>query len=97
MLTDITLDTATIILPVNDIQYRAFERLNRDLGAYVLAEVDFETKSFTKFDIDYSLIEYNDIEDATQEAQLVYDYMLKFFGIKDTVDANQWAIEQEAA
>ena len=106
MITNITTDTATIILPITDIDYPTLERLNRNLGAYVLAEVDFETQSYTKFDIDYSLIEYDNIQDATQEAQQVFEFMLDYLDIRDQylnrlsikngVDVARWAQEQIA-
>ena len=36
MITNITTDTATIILPITDIDFPTLERLNRNLGAYVI-------------------------------------------------------------
>ena len=96
MITNVTTDTATIILPITNIPYLGLERLNRELGAYVLAEVDFETATHTKFDIDYSLVEYDDIADATQEAQQVFDFMVDYLDIRDAVDVARWAQEQVA-
>ena len=96
MITNITTDTATIILPITNIPYVSLERLNRELGAYVLAEVDFETETHTKFDIDYSLVEYDNIQDATQEAQQVFDFMVDYLDIRDSLDAKLWAQEQIA-
>jgi len=95
MITDITTDTATIILPVADFSDSEFYRLNNDLGDLVLVEVDLETQSFVKFHIDYSLIgfDHDDISDATGEAQAVYDYMLEFFGTTGQVDINKWKQE----
>ena len=96
MITNITTDTATIILPITNIPYVGLERLNRELGAYVLAEVDFETKTHTKFDIDYSLVEYDDIADATQEAQQVFDFMVDYLDIRDDVEVARWTQEKVA-
>lgn len=98
MITNITTDKATIILPITEeyIDYHTYENLNRNLGAYVLAEIDYYTDSFTKFDIDYSLVEYDDVKDAEQEAQQVYKYMLEYFGITETVDPNRWTQEKIA-
>ena len=96
MITNITTDTATIILPITNIPYVSLERLNRELGAYVLAEVDFKTETHTKFDIDYSLVEYDNIQDATQEAQQVFKFMLDYLDIRDSLDPQQWAQENIA-
>jgi hypothetical protein len=96
MITNITTDTATIILPISNIPFPTLDRLNQELGAYVLAEIDYETEGHTKFDIDYSLVEYDDIQDATQEAQQVFEFMLDYLDIRDSLDAKLWAQEQIA-
>ena len=97
MITNITTDTATIILPGSSYaMFSKIESLNRELGAYVLVEVDYNTANFTKLDIDYSLVEYDDIADATLEAQQVYNFVLDYLDIKDEVDVYAWTKEKEA-
>lgn len=93
MIANVTVDTATIILPITDISYRTFERLNQQLGAYVLLEVDFETENYTKFNVDYSLVEYDNIEEAHLEAQAVYHYMIEYLDITQEADSKTWIRE----
>lgn len=94
MITDITTDTATIILAMDDMTDSAFYRLNDNLGSCVIAEVEIETENFVKFNIDYSIIEYDNIQDAEQEAHQIYKYMLEFFGITEQVNLEKWNQER---
>lgn len=99
MITKFNLDQATVILPlISDMdEYRYWERLNTDLGAYVLIEIDYETKNYVKLCFDYSLIEYDNLENAKTEVDEIYAYVKEYWGIDDTpVDEVKWKAESKA-
>ena len=97
MITTFDTETATIILPgASYAMFSKIERLNRELGAYVTVEVDYNTANFTKLDIDYSLVEYDDLDDAHTEIQDIYTFILEYFDITTTVDVDAWALESQA-
>ena len=96
MITKFDAETATIIIPgASYALFSKIERLNSELGAYVLVEVDYNTANFTKLDIDYSLVEYDSIADAEQEINNIYAYIRKFFNITTEVDAEAWTAESD--
>jgi len=98
MITEYDTDTATIILPLTkDMnEYKYWDKLNSDLGAYVLVEVDYDTPNYIKLNFDYSLVEYDDLKYAKQEVDQIYDYVKKYWGITTKVNAKQWQAESKA-
>ena len=98
MITKYNLDRGTFILPLMEEmdEYKYWERLNRDLGAYVIAEIDYTTDNYIKIDVDYSLLEYADLKYAKQELDAVYKYVKKYFGITKPVNESEWIAERNA-
>lgn len=98
MITKFNLEQATVILPLtSDMnEYTYWERLNTELGAYVLVEVDYDTPNYIKLDFDYSLVEYDDLKYAKQEVDQIYDYVKQYWGITTEVNAEQWQAESKA-
>jgi len=98
MITNYDTESATFILPINcdnDFEYADFERLNMRLGPVYL-EVDYGTKNFTKFDVDYSLADHNNLDNAKSDLDAVYEYVKKYFGITTETNAEQWQAESSA-
>ena len=98
MITEFNLEQATVILPLtSDMdEYTYWERLNTELGAYVLVEVDYETPNYIKLDFDYSLVEYDDLKYAKQEVDQIYAYVKEYWGIDTPVDEIKWKAESKA-
>ena len=98
MITEFNLEQATVILPLtSDMdEYTFWERLNTELGAYVLVEIDYETKNYVKLCFDYSLIEYDDLKYAKQEVDQIYAYVKEYWGIDTPVDEVKWKAESKA-
>ena len=98
MITEFNLEQATVILPLtSDMdEYNYWERLNTDLGAYVLVEIAYDTANYIKVDFDYSLAEYDDLKYAKEEVDQIYAYVKKYWGIDTPVDEVKWKAESNA-
>jgi len=98
MITEFNLEQATVILPLtSDMdEYILWERLNTNLGAYVLVEIDYETKNYVKLCFDYSLIEYDDLKYAKEEVDQIYAYVKEYWDTDTLVDEIQWKAESKA-
>ena len=95
MITHYNLDQGTFILPIVEEDNDIWTRLINDLGAYTLLEIDYETKTHTKVDIDYSLHDFKNLKYAKAELDAVYKYVKKYFGITGKVDEAIWHKENK--
>lgn len=95
MITKYNLKQATVILPLTSDMDECdnWERLNTELGANVLVEIDYTTKNFIKLDFDYSLVEYDDLKYAKEEVDEIYAYVKEYWGIDTPVDESKWKAE----
>jgi len=98
MITTFDQDQATFILPLTaDMDdYSSWDQLNMNLGDSVLVEVDYDTENYIKLDVDYSLREYDDLNDAKHEVDLIYAYVKEYFDVDGDIDQGQWQTESTA-
>ena len=75
MITEFDTETATLVLPVSNIDYDTHYRMNANAGSSTLIEIDFDTENFTQFYIDYSLLGIEDMARAKSHAYLVAHMM----------------------
>lgn len=80
MITEFDTETATLVLPVSDIDIVNLNRINMMVGSGTLVEVDFDTENFTQFYIDYSLCEFEDISVAESHLYSVCRDMVNWLG-----------------
>ncbi len=80
MITEFDTETATLVLPVSNIDIVNLNRINMMVGSGTLVEVDFDTKNFTQFYIDYSLLGIEDISDVESHLYSVCRDMVNWLG-----------------
>lgn len=80
MITEYDTETATLVLPVSDIDYDTYYIMNANLGSSTLIEINFDTENFTEFNIDYSLLGIEDIADAESHLYYVCESMVDVLG-----------------
>ena len=80
MITEYDTETATLVLPVSNIDYDTYYRMNSNLGSSTLIEVNFDTENFTEFHIDYSLLGIEDLADAGSHLYYVCENLVDVLG-----------------
>ena len=97
MITNYNKDQGTFILPISNLfeDQSQWERLCADLGSYTTIEIDYDTKNFSKVDVDYSLHHFKNLKYAKQELNAVYSYVLEYLNISTKVDKKKWENESD--
>lgn len=82
MITEYDTETATLVLPVTNIDISDLTRINQQAGSGTLIEVDFDTENYTQFYVDYSLLGIEDDSDAESHCKVIYRDICDWFGIE---------------